>query len=68
MSFTYYISLTAAIFHTAEQLAEFKAFFLPKVNTPGLGREINMGIKVISSKADLIAATRSSVLAAIRNN
>lgn len=65
MEFTMYITVIAAVFHTPERLAEFKSFFEPKLNTPGLTREITMDIKVISSRVDLIAAEKDDVNMAI---
>lgn len=55
MEFATYITVTAGIFHTSQRLAEFKNFFEPKLNTPGLTREIEMDIKIISGKVDLVA-------------
>ncbi|MCD2256367.1 M1 family metallopeptidase [Lactobacillus sp. CC-MHH1034] len=65
MEFTTYITVTAGIFHTPERLAEFKAFFEPKLNTPGLTREIKMDIKVIESRVNLIEAEKAAVNQAI---
>ncbi|MGX7199070.1 M1 family metallopeptidase [Enterococcus nangangensis] len=65
MSFTSYITVTAAVFKTPERLLEFKAFFEPKLTTPGLGREITMGIKVIESRVNLITKEKAAVNAAI---
>lgn len=65
MEFSTYITVTAGIFHTAERLAEFKAFFEPKINTPGLTREITMDIKVIGSRVALVEAEQAAVNQAI---
>jgi aminopeptidase N len=65
MEFTMYITVIAIVFHTPERLAEFKAFFEPKLTTPGLTREITMDIKVISSRVGLIAAEKDGVNKAI---
>ncbi len=65
MEFTTYITVTAGAFHTPERLAEFKAFFLPKVEIPGLGREIQMDTKVITSRTELIQAEKDRVIKAI---
>ncbi|MBA1393401.1 peptidase, partial [Lactobacillus sp. XV13L] len=54
MEFTTYITVTARVFHTAARLQELKEFFNPKVDQPGLGREINMDTKVIATKVDLV--------------
>ncbi|WP_318766889.1 M1 family metallopeptidase [Lactiplantibacillus carotarum] len=66
MEFTTYITVTSRIFHTAQRLAEFKAFFEPKLNTPGLTREIKMDTKVIASRVELVEAEKDDVNAAIR--
>ncbi|ANK62368.1 M1 family metallopeptidase [Loigolactobacillus backii] len=65
MEFTTYITVIASIFRTPERLAEFKAFFEPKLNTPGLTREITMDTKMIESRVDLIEAEKDAVNAAI---
>lgn len=54
-----------AVFKTPERLAEFKAFFEPKLDTPGLTREITMDIKVIESRVALIESEKEKVNAAI---
>ncbi|HIW71588.1 MAG TPA: M1 family metallopeptidase [Candidatus Levilactobacillus faecigallinarum] len=65
MEFTTYITVTTGIFHTPERFAEFKAFFEPKINTPGLTREIAMDTKVIESRVALIEAEKDAVNAAV---
>ncbi|WP_125573739.1 M1 family metallopeptidase [Levilactobacillus huananensis] len=65
MEFSTFITVISRVFRTPERLAEFKAFFEPKVNTPGLTREIQMDIKVIESRVDLIAAEKAAVVAAL---
>lgn len=65
MEFATFITVTSGIFHTPERLAEFKEFFEPKINTPGLTREIQMDIKVIESKVNLIAKEQAAVNDAI---
>ncbi|MDF7672820.1 M1 family metallopeptidase [Lactobacillus sp. ESL0701] len=65
MEFTTYITVTSRVFHTPERLAEFKAFFEPKVDQPGLGREINMDTKVIATKAALVEKEQAAVNRAI---
>ena len=66
MEFTTYITVTAAIFQTAERLAEFKAFFEPKLPMPGLTREITMDIKVVETRVALVEAEQEAVNAAVR--
>ncbi|WP_427910973.1 M1 family metallopeptidase [Pediococcus parvulus] len=65
MEFTTYITVIAGIFRTPQRLSEFKAFFEPKLNTPGLTREITMDTKVITSRVALIEAEKAAVNAAI---
>ena len=65
MEFTTYITVVANVFRTRERLNEFKAFFEPKLNTPGLTREIQMDTKVIASRVDLIEAEKDAVNAAV---
>ncbi|WP_125544995.1 M1 family metallopeptidase [Levilactobacillus lindianensis] len=65
MEFSTFITFISRIFRTPERLAEFKAFFEPKINTPGLTREIQMDIKVIESRVDLIEAEKASVATAV---
>ncbi|MDF7682879.1 M1 family metallopeptidase [Lactobacillus sp. ESL0679] len=66
MEFTTYITVTSRVFHTPERLDEFKAFFEPKIDQPGLGREINMDTRVITTKADLVEAEKAAVNQAIK--
>ncbi|MCH4012211.1 MAG: M1 family metallopeptidase [Furfurilactobacillus sp.] len=65
MEFATFITRTADVFKTPERLAEFKAFFEPKLNTPGLTREIQMDTKVIESRVALIEAEQAKVNAAV---
>ena len=51
--------------HTEQLLAEFKEFLEPKLNTPGLTREIVMDTKVIESRVAMIERERDHVNAAI---
>ncbi|USS84661.1 M1 family metallopeptidase [Fructilactobacillus myrtifloralis] len=68
MEFATFITVTARIFHTPERLAEFKAFFEPKLETPGLEREIKMDTRTISGKVDLIAGEQAAVLKELTRN
>lgn len=63
MSFTSYLTVTANILATKTRLQEFKEFFLPKQNQPGLGREITMDINVIENRVNLISQQKKAVLA-----
>jgi len=65
MEFTTYITVTSMVFHTPERLAEFKAFFEPKLNTPGMTREISMDIKVVETRVALIESEKAAVNAAV---
>ena len=65
MEFATFITVTANIFHTEERLNQFKDFFEPKVNTPGLTREIKMDTKVIETKVNLVKKEQDAVNAAI---
>ncbi|KRL33271.1 M1 family metallopeptidase [Liquorilactobacillus uvarum] len=65
MEFTTYITVIASIFRTPKRLAEFKTFFEPKLETPGLTREIKMDTKVIESRVELIEREKDAVNAAI---
>ena len=65
MEFSTYITVTSMIFHTPERLAEFKDFFEPKVNTPGLTREIKMDIKIVETKVQLVESEKDAVNKAV---
>ena len=65
MEFATYITVTSSLFHTQPRLAEFKKFFEPKINTPGLTREIKMDINIIAGKVALIDAEKDAVNQAI---
>ena len=65
MEFTTYITVIAGVFRTPERLTEFKAFFEPKLQTPGLTREITMDTSVIASRVSLIQSEQQAVQAAV---
>lgn len=65
MSFSYFITATANVFHTENEFKAFNDFFMPKVNEPGLDREIRMDSKLIASKVKVIAANQAELLAKI---
>lgn len=65
MSFSYFITATSHVFHTESELKAFNDFFMPKVNEPGLDREIRMDSKLIASKVKVIAANKAELLAKI---
>ena len=59
MEFATFITVTARLFHTRQRQTEFSAFFAPKVNTPGLTREIEMDIEAEAT------AVQAAVAAAV---
>ncbi len=65
MEFPTYITVTSRVFRTQERLDEFKAFFEPKLDVPGLGREITMDTKVIEGRVALVNAEKAAVVAAL---
>ena len=65
MEFASFITVSAGIFHTPARLAEFKKFFEPKIDTPGLTREIKMDIRIIESKVALVEKEQAAVNAAV---
>lgn len=66
MEFATFITVTAAAFRTPERLQEFKDFFEPKINTPGLTREITMDISIIETRVSLIEDEKAEVNAAVK--
>lgn len=66
MEFTAFITVTANAFHTPERLAEFRQFFEPKVDVPGLGREIIMDAKAIAGRVALVQEQQQLVQTAIK--
>lgn len=65
MEFTTFIEVCGHAFHTEKRLEEFRAFFMPKREVAGLGREIEMDAKLIHSKCELIAAQKGDVYKAL---
>ena len=65
MEFATFVTVTANVFHTKERLEQFKDFFEPKLNTPGLTREIKMDTRVIETKVNLVEKEGSAVNKAI---
>ncbi len=66
MEFPTFITVTSRVFRTPQRLTQFKEFFEPKLNTPGLTREIQMDTKVIESRVALIADQKDAVNKAIK--
>lgn len=67
MEFTTYITVISRIFRTNQRLEEFKQFFEPKINVPGLTREIEMDTQVIAHRVNLISSEQDEVLQAVKN-
>ena len=65
MEFPTYITVISRVFKTRKRLEEFKRFFEPKLDNPGLVREIKMDTEVIQSRIDLIETQKDSLNAAI---
>ncbi|WP_125604688.1 M1 family metallopeptidase [Lapidilactobacillus bayanensis] len=65
MGFTTYVNAVGQAFKTQARLVEYQQFFGPKINTPGLTREILMDKKVIEARVDLIKSEKAIVNAAI---
>ncbi|WP_294974815.1 M1 family metallopeptidase [uncultured Leuconostoc sp.] len=68
MEFTTYITVAASVLKTDQRLEEFKNFFNPKIDQPGLTREIKMDTRVISSRVGLIASEKDAVNQVIADN
>ncbi len=66
MEFTTYITVVSNTFHTPNRLAEFKEFFDPKLDTPGLTREIKMDTHAIESRVQLVEAQKDAVNEALK--
>ncbi|MFT8425606.1 MAG: M1 family metallopeptidase [Liquorilactobacillus sp.] len=66
MEFTTFITVIARVLRTEKRLFEFKDFFEPKLEVPGLTREIKMDTSVIESRVKLIAEQGESVNKAIK--
>ncbi|KAA8758638.1 hypothetical protein, partial [Paenibacillus sp. UASWS1643] len=61
-----FITVISNIFHTRIRLDEFKAFFEPKLDTPGLTREIKMDTRAITSTVELVESEKDAVREAIK--
>ena len=64
-SHDYFPRYTANILSTREQLQEYKDFFLPLVDQPSLSRAIEMGIKDLEGKVELIERDSAAVKEAL---
>lgn len=65
MSYDKFVIYPGNVFKTAEKLAEYKAFFEPKLSNPGLKRSIEMAIKQIEARLELISNQKTALEAAI---
>lgn len=65
MEFPTYVTVISKVFKTKKRLEEFKRFFEPKLDNPGLAREIKMDTEVIQSRIDLIETQKSGLNTAI---
>ncbi|WEV54830.1 M1 family metallopeptidase [Leuconostocaceae bacterium ESL0723] len=65
MEFSSYVTVISRVFHTAERLNEFEAFFNPKIEQPGLTREIQMDRDIIASRVQVIADQQESLFKAL---
>ncbi|GAY73329.1 lysyl aminopeptidase [Lentilactobacillus kosonis] len=68
MEFATFITVTSRVFKTSSRLSEFKEFFEPKLNTPGLTREIEMDIHIIETRVNLVEAEKVAVNAAVADS
>ncbi len=65
MSFDRFVIYPANHFKTAQRLAEYKAFFEPKLDDMAISRNIKMGINEISARVDLIDKEKAAVSQAL---
>lgn len=65
MSFDKFVIYPGNVFKTPEKLAEYKAFFEPKLENPALKRSIEMAIKQIEARVALIEHQKAAVEIAI---
>ncbi|MBY4971796.1 M1 family metallopeptidase [Streptococcus suis] len=66
MSFDHFVLIPAAIFKTDIRLAEYKTFFEPQLDDMALSRNIQMGIRDIESRVQLIVKDKDAVIGAIQ--
>lgn len=66
MSFDRFVLIPAAIFKTDIRLAEYKTFFEPQLDDMALSRNIQMGIRDIESRVQLIVKDKDAVIGAIQ--
>lgn len=66
-SYDYFPRYASAAMLTRERLEDYKSFFLPKKNLPALTRTIDLGIKEIEARIDLLERDTPAVVEALRN-
>lgn len=65
MSFDHFVVYTSRAFKTDAQLRDYKTFFEPELENPGLKRNVLLGISNIESRITLIASQKADVLSAL---
>ncbi|MGR3742404.1 M1 family metallopeptidase [Companilactobacillus sp. DQM5] len=65
MEFATFITVISTVLNNRQRLNEFKKFFEPKLQTPGLTREIIMDTKVIETRVKLVEEEKNTVNQAI---
>lgn len=66
-SYDYFPRYAAGALSTREQFAEYKAFFVPKQSEPALARTIDLGIKEIEGRLELLERDGDAVRRALLN-
>lgn len=66
-SYDDYPRYSAGSLMSREQLDQYKAFFIPKRDVPALTRVIDMGIKELEGRVELIERDQQTVCQALRN-
>ena len=66
-SYDDFIRYAAVGLATGDELADFRRFFTPMLNTPALARTIKLGIKEIAARVELIERDKAAVIALLRD-
>ena len=66
-SYDDFIRYAAVGLATSDELADFRRFFTPMLNTPALARTIKLGIKEIAARVELIERDKAAVIALLRD-
>ena len=66
-SYDDFIRYAAVGLATGDELADFRRFFTPMLNTPALARTIKLGIKEIAARVKLIERDKAAVIALLRD-